>query len=403
MTYSEINIPQRLIMTPGPVETHPLVQQAMSNRVLGQFDPAFLELMDDLKELIKVPFHTKNEQAFAVDGSGRSGLEAALIALVEEGDKILVPAFGRFALLLAEICERAGGEVILWEKDWEGPFEQADVVAKLEEVQPKILAMVHGETANGQVQAVDEIGAYCQANDVFFMLDCVATYAGVPIHVDDWGVDIAVGGSQKCVSAPAGHSFVTYNARTEEYIQSRYQKELGIGPERNERHIQSNYLDLSQLQRYWSPERINHHTESTVQVYGSHTALRLINEEGAENVWARHSLNDDAIVAGIKAMGLEIFGQEETKMSTVTPVMLPEGVNDAEFRSTLLEEFNVEVAGTFGELSGKAFRIGNMGYSSRKSNVLQLLGAIEAVMIRLGADVTRGEAVQAAMDVYANN
>lgn len=401
--YKEIDIPQRTIMTPGPVEAHPKVLRAMSNTILGQFDPAFLSIMNEVREMIKVPFGTTNEQAFAVDGTSRSGIEASMIALVEPGDKVLIPAYGRFAYLLAEIAERAQAEVILYEKDWDSPFDQDDVIAKIKEVNPKIVAMIHGETANGQIQGLDKIGAYCQANDHFFLVDMVATYGGVPIKVDEWGVDIAIAGSQKCVSVPSGMSLVTFNDRTKAAIEKRYQKELGLSKEdRNPNHIQSNYLDLSQLINYWNDNRINHHTEATTLIYGMHTGLRVILEEGIDNVYARHELNNQAIIAGVKAMGLEIYGDESTKMATVTPVLVPEGVDPDAVKNFMLDQFGVEIAGSFGRLIGKIWRFGNMGYSSRHENVLHALGAFEAALLYHGADIKPGKGVQAALEVYAN-
>lgn len=399
---TELNTPMRTIMTPGPVESHPRVLRAMSTPILGQFDPAFLEVMDQVKEMIKIPFGTKNKQAFAVDGTSRSGLEAALIALIEPGDKVLIPAYGRFAYLLGEICERAKAEVVFFEKSWESSFEQEEVIEAIKEAQPKIVAMVHGETANGQIQALDKIGAYCRENEIFLMVDAVATYGGVPIEVDKWGIDVAVAGSQKCVSVPSGLSLITYNDRVEKVLDRRYQIELGLSKEgRNPDHIASNYLDLSQLQRYWSSERINHHTEATSMIYGLHEGLRLITQvEGLEAVYQRHALNDQAIREGIKAMGLSIYGDLETKMATVTPILVPEGVDAEKVRSTLLDQFGVEIASSFGSLKGKVWRIGNMGFSSRRENVLQVLGAFEAALLYHGADIQSGKAVQAALKVY---
>lgn len=399
--YQEVEIPQRTIMTPGPVETHPRVSLAMGQRMLGQFDPAFLKIMDQVKEMIKVPFGTKNEQAFAIDGTSRSGLEAALIALIEPGDKVFIPAFGRFAYLLAEIAERARAEVILFEKEWNGPFDQAELLQQIEAVQPKIVAMVHGETANGQIQGLDQIGAYCQANDIFLVVDMVATYGGVDIQLDEWGVDVGIAGTQKCVSVPSGLSLITFNERVHKFIESRYQKELGLSrTKRNERHIQSNYLDLSQLIHYWDSDRINHHTEATMMIYGLHEGLRQIINEGMEQVISRHALNDRAIVAGIKAMGLGIYGEEATKMSTVTPILVPEGIDANAVKDFLLDHFGVEIAGSFGQLQGMVWRIGNMGYSSRKENVLQVLGALEAALLYFKDDIKPGVAVQAALEIY---
>ncbi|MGX7092685.1 pyridoxal-phosphate-dependent aminotransferase family protein [Hutsoniella sourekii] len=400
--YQPLQIPQRTIMTPGPVEAHPQVLQAMSNRILGQFDPAFVSLMAEIQEMLKEVFATDG-YTLGVDGSSRSGLEAGLFALIKPGDKVLVPAYGRFAYLLAEIAERAGGDVTLMEKDWDSPFDQQEIIDRLVAEQPDVLAMIHGETANGQFQELDQIGQYCQENDIFFLVDMVATFGGMPTRMDDWGVDIAVAGTQKCISVPAGMSFVAMSQRAVDYIRSREQVELGIRKESdqpNDDYIQSNYLDLSQLLHYWSPNPINHHTEATSQVYGAHTGLRLILEEGLDNVYERHALNDRAIKAGIDAMGLGLFGELESNMVTVTPVLIPEGVDGDAVKNTLLEQFGVEIAGSFGPLIGKIWRIGNMGYSSRRENVLQVLGAFEAALIHHGADITPGKAVPAALQVY---
>lgn len=399
--FNEIITPIRTIMTPGPVEAHPNVLRVMSTPILGQFDPAFLAIMDEVKEMIKIPFGTKNEQAFAIDGTSRSGLEAALIGLIEPGDKVLIPAYGRFAYLLGEICERAKAQVTYLEKDWDSVFEQDAIIAEIKRVNPKIVALVHGETANGQMQPLEKIGKFCQDNDVFFVVDTVATYGGAPVKVDEWGIDIAIAGTQKCVSVPSGLSLITYNDRVEKVLTARYQKELGLSKDfRNDRHISSNYLDLSQLQRYWNKERINHHTEATSMIYALHEGLRMMILEGIENGYERHSQNDRAIQAGIEAMGLAIFGDRTTKMPTVTPILIPEGVDGDAVRNTLLNDFGVEIASSFGPLQGKVWRIGNMGFSSRKENVLHVLAAFEAALLFHRADINRGEAVLAALREY---
>lgn len=398
---NELNVPSRTLMSPGPVEVHPNVLKAMTTPILGQFDPNFLAIMDETKEMIKQPFGTQNEQAFAVDGTSRSAIEAALIALVDPGDKVLIPAFGRFAYLLGEICERAQAEVKFLEKDWKSSFDQNDVIEAIKEYQPKVVAMIHGETANGQMQELDKIGAYCQNNNAFLMVDMVATYGGVPIHVDDWGIDIAVAGTQKCVSVPAGMALVTYNKRVEKLLDVRYQKELGLGDDkRSEDPIRSNYLDLSQLQRYWNEERINHHTEATTMVYALHEGLRVLINEGLENVYTRHAQNNQALIAGIQAMGLEIYGDLNSKMPTVTPVKIPAEAEDDKVRDLLLNQFGVEIASSFGDLKGKVWRIGNMGYSSRHENVLHVLAALEGVLSYYGVNINKGEGVKAALAVY---
>lgn len=397
----ELSVPTRTIMTPGPVEADPRVLRALSTPILGQYDPAFFKLMNEVATMLKIPFETKNEIAFAVDGTSRSGLEAAMSGLIEKGDRVLVPAYGRFGYLFVELAQRAGAEVKLIEKEWGQTFEPAEVIQAIQEFQPKVVAMVHGETSTGQVQDLKEIGAYCQANDHIFLVDAVATFCGMPVKVDEWGIDIAIGGTQKCLSVPSGMAPVTYNQRVEKILTARYQLELGLSDKiRNPDFIQSNYLDLSQIQRYWSSEHVNHHTEMTSMIYGIHEGLRLVQEEGLEARYARHRLNEKAMMAGIQAMGLSIFGDLTSKMGTVTCVEIPENVDGEAVRSTLLHEFGIEIASSFGSLQGKIWRIGNMGYSSRKENVLHTLGALEAAITHHGGAVNKGEAVLAALAIY---
>lgn len=399
--YQQPIFAKRTIMTPGPVEAHPSVLRQMSQTILGQFDPEFLKIMDEVKEMIKIPFATKNKQAFAIDGTSRSGLEAGLFALIEPGDKVLVPAYGRFAYLLGEICERAKADVVYLEKDWKAPFEQMTVIEAIKKHQPKIVAMVHGETANAQMQPMEKVGKFCRENDIFFVVDMVATYGGVETKVDEWYVDLAVAGTQKCVSVPSGLSLITYNHRVEEYIASRYQKELGLGNDaRNARFIQSNYLDLSQLEKYWGPERLNHHTEATAMIYGLHEGLRLLIQEGMESVYARHANNDRILTEGMQKMGLEIFGNLATKTPTVIPIVIPSGIDGEKVRSLLLENYKIEIASSFGDLKGKIWRVGNMGYSSSQENVLHFLSAFETVLKQQGYKFNYGTGSTYALNEY---
>lgn len=389
--YQQTNVGKRIIMTPGPVEAQPSVLRQMSQTILGQFDPDFLQIMAEVKEMIKVPFGTKNEQAFAIDGTSRAGIEAALIALIEPGDKVLIPAFGRFAYLLGEICQRAQAEIIWLEKDWEAPFEEKDVIEAIAKVQPKIVAMIHGETANGQMQPLAKIGEFCRQQDIFFVVDMVATYGGVELKVDDWQVDIAIAGTQKCLSVPSGLSLITYNKRVEAVLAERYQKELGLGDDQRSDHfISSNYLDLSQLEKYWSPQPINHHTEATVMIYGLHEGLRLLLAEGMENVFHRHQRNFEILRDSLAKMNLEFFGNLATMMPTVLPIMIPEGIDGEALRQTLASQYGIEIASSFGSLQGKVWRVGNMGYSSQKANVLLLLSAFETVLRAFGHEFPAG-------------
>ncbi|KGA98816.1 aminotransferase V [Alkalihalobacillus alcalophilus ATCC 27647 = CGMCC 1.3604] len=400
-----LHIPVRTIMTPGPVEVDPRVRQAMSHSILGQFDPAFTSIMNETMQLLREVLQTKNEWAFPIDGTSRAGIEAMLCSVIEEGDKVLIPCFGRFGYLLKEITERCGAEVTIIEKEWGQVFEPEEIIRALKKEQPKILAMVHGDTSTGRMQPLQEIGKACRELDILFIVDAVATVGGTDVKTDEWFIDGLITGTQKCLSVPSGMAPLTYNERVENILKERKSIEQGLITERSEvnvkRRIKSNYFDLSQLQDYWSPARLNHHTEATAMLYGLNEGLKLILEEGLEQRFERHRVNEQALVAGIKAMGLTLFGDEASKMPTVTCISIPAGVNGEQVRRMLLDEFGIEIASSFGPLAGKIWRIGTMGYSCQKRNVLLTLGALEAVLIASGVSVHRGEAVQAALSYYS--
>lgn len=400
MKYS-LNIPTRTNMTPGPVAADPRVLRIMSAPILGQFDPEFLKIMDETMELSRYLFRTENKWAYAVDGTARAGIEAVLAGIIEKGDKVLVPIFGRFGHLLSEIAKRCGAEVIEMEKEWGNVFTSEEVKEKISKVKPKIVAMIHGETSTGRLQPLKEIGKFCRENDILFVVDCVATIGGVEFSVDDYYIDAAIAGSQKCISVPTGMALVTYNERVEKILEERKKVEQGLGGSIfNPRYIQSNYLDLSQIQDYWSEKRLNHHTEATTMLYAMHEGLAIIKEEGLEERIKRHKYHEKAIIKGIEAMGLKVYGDLENKMPTVTCVCIPEGVNGDAVRATMLKQFGVEIASSFGSLNGKIWRIGNMGYSSKKENVLQVLMTLEASILYHGGKINIGQGVQAALKYY---
>lgn len=404
MTYTELNLPSRTIMTPGPVEADPRVLRAMSTPIIGQFDPVFLNLMDEVMDLSRYVFQTENHQAFPVDGTSRSGIEAVLNSIIEEGDKVIVPVFGRFGYLMAEMVERSGAELHMLETEWGQVYEFEYLKKQIDEIKPKIVAVVHGETSTGRLQPLEELGKYCRENDILLVVDTVATLGGVEVKTDEWCIDANITGTQKNLAVPTGMSPLTYNDRIEKILEERRKVEKGLDYDsENPRYIQSNYFDLSQIQEYWSPKRLNHHTEATSMLYGLREGLRVIKQEGLESRIDRHTQHGKAIVAGLEAMGVSVFGeQDETKMPNVTLVETPEGLDEAEIRSTMLQEFGIELAGAFGPLAGKVFRIGCMGYSARKNNVLRTLGALESTLTYHGAKVNKGEAVQAALEFYKN-
>ncbi|MCI1880943.1 MAG: alanine--glyoxylate aminotransferase family protein [Sporolactobacillus sp.] len=404
-----LSVPPRIIMSPGPVEVDPRVLRAMSLPMLGQFDPAFTAIMNEVMAMLRQVFQTKNQWAYAIDGTSRAGTEALLAALIEPGDKMLVPIFGRFGDLFVEIGERYGADIHTMTCPWGTVFDQDDVIAEIKQIRPKIVTLVHGETSTGRMQPLERIGRACREMGVLLIVDAVATFGGVDIRTDDWHIDALIGGAQKCLSIPSGIVPITYNSRVEKEISKRKRVERGIANERDRRAaagripIRSNYLDLGQLQDYWSKRRLNHHTEATAMEYALHEGLRLVLEEGLPHRFARHRLNQQALTAGVEAMGLELFGDPSYRMPTVTCVRVPGGVDADEVRSLLLHHFGIEIAGSFGMLQGKIWRIGTMGYSCRPDRVLAVLAGLEASLIRCGAAVRRSAALQAAMDVYDQN
>lgn len=404
MIYSEINPSPRTLMAPGPVEADPRVLKAMTTHIMGQFDPEFTAIMNETMQMVREVFQTENEQAYTVDTTSRGGLETVLTAAICPGDKVLIPAFGRFGFLLAEILERCGAQIKMIERPWGEVFAPEEIEEELKKEKYKAVACIHGETSTSMMQPLDEIGAICKRYGVLLLVDTVATLGGAEVKVDEWKIDTCVSGTQKCISAPSGSALITYNKEIEKIIALRKKVEAGIrtGEDKDGElpMIPSNYLDLAQLQDYWGPRRLNHHTEATSMQYAVHEALRCVLMEGLEKRFERHALNDKALCAGLDAMGLKIFGDISHKMPVVTAICIPEGMDGKNIRGQLLNDFGIEIATSFGPLDGKVLRIGNMGYSSQKRNILFTLGALEAVLIQSGFKLPAGEGVAAALRVY---
>lgn len=402
--FQEINSPLRTIMTPGPVEVDPRVLRAMSTPILGQFDPAFTQMMNETMEMLRQVFQTKNQWAFPIDGTSRAGIEAVLCSVIEPGDKVLIPIFGRFGHLLTEIAERNGAEIHIIECKWGEVFDQEEIINEIKRVKPKVLAIVHGETSTGCMQPLDKIGPACRELDVLCVVDAVATIGGTEVKVDEWQLDAVIGGTQKCLSVPSGMAPITYNDRVERVLSARKKVERGVAQEQDRRSVQqpirSNYFDLSQLQDYWGPRRLNHHTEATSMLYALREGVRIVLQEGLEERFERHRLHEKALIEGIKAMGLTLFNDVSWKLPMVTCVTIPDGIDGESVRTMLLGQFGIEIASSFGPLHGKIWRIGTMGYSCRKENILFVLAALEAVLIRHNASIQIGKGVQAALNVY---
>jgi len=394
-------------MGPGPVEVDPRVLNAMSMPMLGQFDPRFTEYMNEVMSLYRGVFQTKNQWTLLVDGTARAGIEAVMVSLLNPGDKVLVPVFGRFGHLLTEIANRCHAEVVTIETEWGRVFDPQQIEDAIIKHKPKLLACVQGDTSTTMAQPLNEIGKICRRHDVLMAVDATASITGMPLPTDDWQIDAVTAGLQKCLSGPPGIAPITLNDRAADLIRSRKHIEQGIRPDDYQaadgEMIQSNYFDLSMIMDYWSEARLNHHTEATSMLYAARECARIVLQEGWQTRFARHNQTSMALVNGLQAMELEIFGDDlQYKMPNVTGVVIPKGVNADKVRSELLHDFAIEIGTSFGPLHGKIWRIGTMGYGCRKDNVLSCLAALEATLRRNGHSAPAGAGVDAALAVYNN-
>lgn len=400
----DINPAPCLLMGPGPANADPRVLRAMSAPLLGQFDPQFRDYMRQTSELYRRVFQTQNNWTLMIDGTARAGIEAALVSLIEPGDRVLVPIFGRFGHLKAEIARRCSANVRGIEIEWGTVFEPERLEAEIKAFKPKLVALSHGDTSTTMAQPLLELGRLCRVHDALLYVDATATLGGMEVLVDGWQLDIVTAGLQKCLSGPSGIAPLTLNERAEKHITRRRHTEQGLrAPQDRDgegKIIQSNYLDLAMIMDYWSDRALNHHTEATTMLYGARECARILLKKGLQAAWARHALASRAMVAGLHAMGMRLFGDMVHKMSNVTGVHIPDGVDGEKVRRALLEEYRIEIGTSFGPLHGRIWRIGTMGYNARQDAVLVTLGGLEAVLAGEGVKLPRGAAVDAARDVY---
>jgi alanine-glyoxylate transaminase / serine-glyoxylate transaminase / serine-pyruvate transaminase len=390
---SELNPSKRLLMGPGPSDVHPRVLRAMATPLLGHLDPEFLTLMNETKDLLKVVFQTENKLTIPMSGTGSAGMETVFVNLVEPGDKVIVGVNGLFGERMVDVAERCGATVIQVNACW-GEIIEPEAIEKAlkENPETKLVAVVHAETSTGVMQPLKELSEIVHAHNALFVCDMVTSIGGIPTEIDKNDVDAAYSGTQKCLSAPPGLAPVTFGARALEVIANRKAK------------VQSWYLDLSMIQNYWNDERFYHHTAPISMVYSLREALRVILEEGLENVYDRHKLYGTALHAGIEAMGLELVVKKEHRLYQLTSVYIPKGVNDLEVRKQLLAKYGLEIGGGLGELKGRVWRIGLMGYNATQMNVTQFLAALEDVLRQQGFDCNPGAGLLAANEIIkANN
>jgi alanine-glyoxylate transaminase / serine-glyoxylate transaminase / serine-pyruvate transaminase len=384
-----LNPPVRVLLGPGPSDIHPRVLQAMGAPTVGHLDPYYLSLMNDMQAMLRAVFRTENAMTMAISATGSAGMESTVVNLIEPGDAMVVCVNGVFGGRMVDVAERAGAKVTRVDRPWGEVFEPADLKDALAKTKPKVVGIVMAETSTGASQPIEEISKLVHDAGALLLVDTVTALGGMPVEVDRWQIDAIYSGSQKCLSCPPGLAPVSFSARAMDLILHR------------KTPVQSWYLDVSMLARYWGEERVYHHTAPINMTYGLYEALRLVHEEGLEASFARHALNHRALKAGLAAIGIGYTAAEGHQLPMLSAVHVPQGIDDAAVRRGLLDRFGIEIGAGLGEFKGKAWRIGLMGHGSRAKNVLLLLSALEQLLSEQGHGFDSGASVSAANAVYS--
>ena len=391
MSIPVLNPPIRTLLGPGPSDIHPNVLEALGKPTVGHLDPYYLQVMDTLQQMLRELFRTKNPMTMAISATGSAGMETTVVNLVEPGDRVLVCVNGVFGARLADVAERCGAEVRKLERPWGEVFTPEEVESAVAEFQPKVVAIVMAETSTGASQPIEPISQVVHAHDGLLLVDAVTSLGGMPVEVDAWNIDAIYSGSQKCLSCPPGLAPVSFSPRAVETVMARKTK------------VQSWYLDISMLANYWGTDRVYHHTAPINMTYGLYEALRLIHDEGLDASFARHDLNHRALKAGLAALGIEYAAAKGHQLPMLNAVGIPDGVDDAAVRGTLLNRFGIEIGAGLGAFKGKVWRIGLMGYASRAENVYRFLSALEEILTEQGHPFEGGSSIAAASQVFVNS
>jgi len=369
MTMGELNPSARILMGPGPSNVHYRVLRAMSTPLVGHLDPQFLSIMDDICNMLRDLFQTKNRLTIPISGTGSSGMEAAFVNFVEKGDTVIIGVNGLFGERMCDVADRCGAKVIRVDAEWGRMIEPERLIKAIQEnPRAKICAVVHAETSTGARQPLEEIGSFCRGREILFLADTVTSLAGVEVKVEDWGIDICYSGTQKCVSVPPGLSPITVSQKGVDVMRSRKAK------------VQSWYLDLTMIERYWGEERFYHHTAPISMLYGLREGLRIIFEEGLEPRFERHKVLGDRLKMELERLGFGLFAQEGYRLPNLNSVTLPPGVEDVPVRKKLLNDYNIEVGGGLGLAKGKIWRVGLMGETCKIQNIEYLVGALKEIL-----------------------
>ncbi|MFK7779214.1 MAG: alanine--glyoxylate aminotransferase family protein [Gimesia sp.] len=386
--HSPVHPPRRTLMGPGPSDVPASVLATLGAPTVGHLDPYFLRIMDEVQDMLRTLFHTTNELTLAVSGTGSSGMEACIVNLLEPGDKIVVCTNGVFGGRMADVAGRIGAEVVEINRPFGEIFSVEEIEAVVKKEKPKVVGIVHAETSTGAAQPLSNISKVVHEADALLLVDCVTSLGGMPVKIDEWNIDAAYSGTQKCLSCPPGLSPVTFSSRAIAAMDARKTK------------VSSWYLDMSLVRSYWGESRAYHHTAPINMNYGLHEALRLVLAEGMENRFSRHYANHCALKSGLEAMGIKFAVAEDHQLPMLNAVKIPDGVDDAAIRSQLLKRFGIEIGGGLGPMKGKTWRIGLMGESSQSSHVLLFLAALDQCLLHAGYQLSPGAGVAAANDFY---
>ncbi len=382
------DIRPRLLMGPGPSDVNPRVLAAMARPTIGHLDPQFLGVLNDIRDMLKQVFRTRNEMTLAVSGTGSAGMETCVVNLIEPGDKMLVCINGVFGMRMKDVAERAGADVTAIQRPWGQVFEAEEVAAALRDKGPfKVVGIVHAETSTGAAQPIPPISKAVHDAGALLLVDTVTSLGGMEVDVDGWQVDACYSGTQKCLSCPPGLSPVTFSPAAVEVIDKRNTK------------VRSWYLDMTMVRAYWGTERLYHHTAPINMNYALHEALRIVLEEGLRPRWERHALHHRALKAGLTAMGISYLADPNHQLPMLNAVAAPDGVEESEVRKRLLEECDIEIGAGLGEFRGKAWRIGLMGESATERHVAGVLSGLNTLLAEKGI-VKKGVALPAARKVY---
>ena len=384
------SVPPRILLGPGPSNAHPRVLQAMMSNMIGYLDPDFMLIMDEVSELLQQVFQTNRNTTFAISGTGSAGMEAGLSSLLEPGDTVVMCVYGFFCERMVDMATRVGANVVPLRADWGRAFPAEMLEEALKKhTNVKMVTAIHAETSTGIQQPLEDLSRLAKEHDTLFMVDAVTSLGGNEVAVDRWGIDYCYSATQKCLGCTPGMSPIALSPDALETIKGRKQKPM------------SWYLDLSLIANYWGFDRVYHHTAPASMIFGLREGLRIVLEEGLEARFERHRRNARALWAGLEALGLELVAPDGVRLSQITPVWIPDGVDDDEVRRLLLREHGIEMGKGLGQFAGKAWRVGLMGESSKPEYVLALLSALDDILPRQGYEIPRGAGVGAASMVLA--